>query len=633
MNFFNWIKQSSQMLQQIEDKVYTQKSEFVEVYKRNLALEKEIAQRTEELDKANKTLLTLRHIWDMMNSSKPLANVLDAIVVSLQGELDYLYSCIISFQEDETGEFYAFNTYTQNGFLNRINKHLEKNVTSLKLKCGKDCIVTQALNEGKIKYTQNISLLLKQIIPDITEKAVEETSKNALTKCVIILPLRTSNEPFGCLIVFSPRPEPTESELNFLNLFANQIELALTIANLFETVKKQAVTDGLTELYNRRYFEEALFKEVDRASRLKQPFSVIGLDLDHLKEINDKNGHAAGDLAICAVAKAIKETSRSIDIAARFGGEEFNILLPGIDSAGATRAAERLRESIANQKIEDGIKVTASIGVGTFLEHTTDPDELLELVDKAMYKAKRDGRNRVEIVTADTGTSWQEIAINAFIDILEQHRIPVSKDVSKDLAKKLQTTASSGRSPRELLYSVADIVSQSYTPSYNEGLAKDKVALASQLAKRMDLPRGEIDKLKIAILMYDIGNTMVPEKILQKNTPLNEKEKEKIAQHPVIAAREILKPISTISDIIPIIEHHHENWDGTGYPAKIRGKEIPLTSQIILIVDTYTALISDRPYRPKISESEALEVIRQESGKKWSKELTKEFIEIIKTKI
>jgi len=621
------------MLQQIEDKVYTQKSEFVEVYKRNLALEKEIAERTQELNMANKTLLTLRHIWDMMNSSKPLASVLDAIVTSLQGELDYLYSCIMSRGEDENGEYYLFKTYSQNAFIDKINELLKLNITGVKLKCEGDCVITQAINEGKIKFTQDIPKLLKQTTPNITDDMLNEIVHAIPAKCVIILPIRTKSEPFGSLIVFSPRLEPSESELNFLNLFANQIELALTIANLFETIRKQAVTDGLTELYNRRYFEDALFREVDRAMRLKQPFSVIGLDLDHLKEINDKNGHAVGDLAICAVAKAIKETSRSIDIASRFGGEEFNVLLPGIDSAGAARAAERLRVAVENQKVEGGVKVTASIGVGTFLEHTTDPDELLELVDKAMYKAKRDGRNRVEIVSADSGASWQEIAINAFIDILEQHRIPVSKEVAKDLSKKLQTTVSSGHSPRELLYSVADIVSQSYTPSYSEGLAKDKVTLASMLAKRMDLPRSEIDKLKIAILMYDIGNTMLPEDILQKNAPLNEKEREKIAQHPVIAAREILKPIATISDVIPIIEHHHERWDGEGYPNKIKGEEIPLTSQIILIVDTYTALISERPYRAKMSESEALEVIRQESGKKWSKELTKEFIELIRNKM
>ena len=102
-------------------------------------------------------------------------------------------------------------------------------------------------------------------------------------------------------------------------------------------------------------------------------------------------------------------------------------------------------------------------------------------------------------------------------------------------------------------------------------------------------------------LLYDIGNIMLPKEILQKSTPLTEDERRHIQEHPIIAAREILKPISYIQEIIPIVEHHHENWDGTGYPGKIAKDEIPITSQIILIVDAYFALTDHRQYRAKLS--------------------------------
>ena len=153
--------------------------------------------------------------------------------------------------------------------------------------------------------------------------------------------------------------------------------------------------------------------------------------------------------------------------------------------------------------------------------------------------------------------------------------------------------------------------------------------LAVSLAKRFDLPKEEIDKLKIAVLLYDIGNLMLPPELLQKTAPLTEDERNKIKQHPVLAVKEILQPISEIQDIIPIIEHHHENWDGTGYPSKIAREEIPMTSQIILIVDAYYALIEPRTYRPALTPKQAVEVIKQDAGKKWNNALVQEFVTII----
>ena len=153
--------------------------------------------------------------------------------------------------------------------------------------------------------------------------------------------------------------------------------------------------------------------------------------------------------------------------------------------------------------------------------------------------------------------------------------------------------------------------------------------MASAIAKRFDLSKTDVDKLKIAMLLYDIGNIMVPNDLLKKTSPLTEEEKATITKHPIYAAQEILKPINHVSNIIPIIEHHHENWDGTGYPSKKKGDDIPLISQIILIVDSYYAMISERPYRKAYTEEEALDEIKKLRGKKYSEELTDEFIHAI----
>lgn len=628
MGFFDWIKLSNENLKRVESQIYQHKRDYLEVYQRNQALEREIAQRTEELHKANQTLLTLEHVWDMMNSSRPLSNVLETIVSSLHGEFGYLYSCIVQKQLDKDGVFYSLRTYLKNEFSKRLEQFIGKSIFDVKLKIKKDGKIQEAIeNKTAVHYT-DLYEILTEVFPELDDETAHDIAKKTFTKSVIILPLVASKEFTGFLAVFSPREEAKDDELNFLNLFARQIELAITIANLFETVKKQAVTDPLTELFNRRFFDDAIEREANRALRLNQPFTLIGLDLDHLKGINDTYGHSMGDRAISTVARVIMRNARSVDIASRIGGEEFSIILPGIDAQGGMIAAERLRASIEKEPVEGLGHVSASIGVATFIEHTLDLDDLVEMADKAMYDAKIQGRNRVCLAQPQQNISWQDVAVSAFVEILEKHRIPFNSKLASELSHKLQTRQDNvkGNSAQELLYSVVDTISQTYAPSNQEGITKAKMSLATIVAKKFKLSKTEIDKLKIAILLYDIGNTMLPDEILKKPAPLTKEEKEKVVEHPLLAAREILKPITNISDIIPIIEHHHENWDGSGYPNKIKGEEIPITSQIILIVDSYFAMISDRPYRRAYTQEEAVEEIKRQSGKKYSDELTKEFI-------
>ncbi len=629
MGILDWISQSAKKLKDVESKIAEETKDVYEVYQRNIVLEREIAQRTEELRLANQTLLTLEQVWDMMNSSRPLSSVLETIVSSLYGEFGYIYSFIAQKQYDEKGPCYALKTYLENDFSTKMSNLTDENIYDFKLYPKENGIIENAVKNKEISYYISLKDFIEDNIPNIKEEACKEYAENNDVKTIIIFPISVKDQFSGFLSVFSPRKELKDDELSFLNLFARQIELAITIANLFETVKKQAVTDHLTNLFNRRFFEDALHREATRSLRTKQPFCLIGLDLDHLKKINDTYGHSMGDKAIATIANVIIKNARSVDIPSRFGGEEFFIILPGIDAKGGIAAAERIRSSIESAKIE-GLEggITASLGVASFIEQTTNIDELFEMCDKAMYSSKQKGRNQVTLADTDNMTSWQDIAIDAFVDILTQHRIPFNKKVASDLIEKLQLkqTDSSGTSTQEMLYSIVDSISKSYFPLYQEGSTKNKVTLATLIAKRMNLSKADIDKLKIAMLLYDIGNTMMPKELLKKPAPLNQKEKDEIKKHPIVGAQEILKPISSVSNIIPIIEHHHENWDGTGYPSNKKGEEIPTTSQIILITDSYFAMISYRPYRKAYTIDEAIEEIKQNANKKYSKELVEAFI-------
>lgn len=625
MSFFESFKNFKNKLDKVESTVYSGSDSLLEVYEKNAKLEAEIVARTKELDRANRQMLTLQHIWEMMNSSKPLSSVLNAIVNSLQGELGYLYSFIVKERNDNDGRYLQIVASSRDDMGTKFSKYFNCDLSEYRMYFPEFDEVKNSIKNNQIYQSKDLVKLISGFIPDIDNNKVANFLKEAKMKSYILVPLLSKHTHFGSLIVFSSRENISNSELNFLGLFAKQIELAITIADLFQAVKEQAITDGMTGLYNRRYFEEYIKKEAIRAMRQNQKFTVIGLDLDHLKQINDTYGHNYGDIAIKTIAEVLKSNARSIDIAARMGGEEFNLILPGVDIEGGCIAAERIRKAIEAVELEKIGHITASLGVATYPDQSDDLEELLELTDQAMYESKRNGRNRVTIAKPSYETSWQEVAVNTFVDILSKHRIPMDAITSRLLTEKLMDMNN------DRLYQVADTLVQSYNPEHKLGGMKQKVELATMLAKRFDLSKEAIDKLKIAILLYDIGNTMLPKELLNKREPLSEEDKSSIKQHPVIAAREILKPISNIVDIIPIIEKHHENWNGTGYPGKISGDEIPIESQIILIIDSYFALMEKRPYRDALSSDEAIKTIQDEINKKWNSKLAEEFISLIKS--
>ena len=630
MGLFDKFKELTRKVSEVENNIYHEKRDYLEIYERNIELEREIAERTEEINDANKRMFTLQHIWDMMNSSTPLENVLEAIVNSTQGELGYMHCAIIRKCVDEEGEFLRIIAQSNDGLIDRLNNFIgSPGIQTRRLNYSHESVFADTMRQRTIIQTKSIDLSLSSVLPDLPQETVNKIISNQPVKSVIVVPLIAQKQEFGWFCVFTAREELASAEMDFLGLFAKQIEMAITIADLFQAVREQAVTDALTGLYNRRYFEEALEKEVQRAKRQKQPFSIIGIDLDYLKKINDTYGHTFGDLAIKTIADVLKSNARSVDVPARIGGEEFNVLLPGINSEGAMIAAERIRKSIEAVEIDTIGHITGSLGVATYFEHSEDVEELLELTDQAMYTSKRNGRNRVTIAEPVSETSWQEIAVNTFIDILSKNRIPKARHLSKELCLKLKAPANKDELSKDSLFTVADMLTKLYNPMHTSGSVKNKVLMAVTLAKRFDLPKEDIDNLKIAVLLYDIGNLMLPDELLQKTTPLTDEERDTIKNHPVIAAREILKPISYIQDVLPIIENHHENWDGSGYPNKISKDEIPLTSQIILILDQYFALIEPRPYRSKLSSKDALAIVKADAGKKWNDTLVKEFISLI----
>lgn len=626
-SFFNKIKDYTHAISEIESSVDKEKQNFLEVYERNLILEKEIKERTQELSQANKSILALNNILNTINSSSPLDDVLKRIANGVCSDLGYVYSLIFRVQDGEKGKVLRVKAISENKLTAEIESVLGKPLELLEISLDekKNPITKYIRNDyfEKIKKFDNIFDHSNFKTDDLQKKSIDELFKKF---SILVLPIKKDFNLFGILLVVSPRGDILETEKNFLSLFAHQIEIGVTIADLFETIKQQAVTDGLTGLYNRRHFDFCLAKEAERSLRQKQPFSLITLDLDHLKYINDTFGHALGDIAISTIAKVLKEKARTIDMASRFGGEEFGVILPGVDSQRAMVAAERIRIAIESEPIPQVKKITASIGVVTFGEHTENIDELLELADKAMYNAKKSGRNMVKIAVKEDKENWLDIALSTFMEIIETNE---KTKKNKKILSELKKISTSEKGASDKIFTIADEVVKNYDPLQSKGTTKNKVALAIKLAQEAQLDTEEIDKIKLAVLLYDLGNLLLPDDILLKPGPLNQKEKKLVSEHPTLAVKQILKPIGKIDDVLPMIQYHHERWDGKGYPQNLSGESIPIGARIIVIVDAYFALISDRPYRKAYSKQEAIEILLKGANTQWDGRLVEIFIQIL----
>jgi len=191
-----------------------------------------------------------------------------------------------------------------------------------------------------------------------------------------------------------------DNELLLLHTVADQLVVAVNQAHLFAQMQQQALTDALTGCYNRRSFELQLERDLRLATRLGQPLSLIMLDFDNFKNINDEAGHEAGDSALCMLADSLRAELRSVDTAARYGGDEFVIILPQADTEGALLVAERLRVRVEEMQVPGFGKVTSSFGVATFPNHASSRDTLVVAADRALYRSKNAGRNRVTVVDA-----------------------------------------------------------------------------------------------------------------------------------------------------------------------------------------------------------------------------------------
>ncbi len=219
----------------------------------------------------------------------------------------------------------------------------------------------------------------------------------------VAIPLHSGGHPFGVLGYYGRQTPFDEEDVDSLEILVRQAETAIENSFLYEEAVRLSLTDGMTGLWNRRNFDLRLEAELSRAVRFSEPFAVVFVELDQMKAVNDRYGHQAGDTVLIELARRLTEAVREVDVVARWGGDEFTLLLPKTGLAGALQLAEKIRSAAANApfRIDTGsIDITISVGVAAYPEHGSSGKELVAAADGAMYLAKARGRNRVESAEA-----------------------------------------------------------------------------------------------------------------------------------------------------------------------------------------------------------------------------------------
>ncbi len=470
-------------------------------------------------------------------------------------------------------------------------------------------ILIQAFKNKKIIFTNDSDYLKLSYL------------KNSSTN---IIPLVTFGEVNG-VIIFSDNNSNQFIEL--YKLIANYLAMFIKNKELLNLVDKNTDTDSLTGLSNHKKLQEDLASEIKDCLNSDKELAFCIFDIANISEINSELGHAKGDTIIKEVAKKIKKNVRNTDILGRYGGDEIGIIMNDTSVDEAKYICEYLLYNLSCTMFDDLGQLKFSCGISMFPKSTNKQEKLTMLAEHALYiaKSKRSQSGQSEIVSTNDYNFWDGEALKCFAKVLTKKHASFGFNIEEELINQFHSE--NIVSSEHLLDVVSSLTSAiDAKDTYTKGHSAAVSRYSEALARAINLPEAETERIKLGAMLHDVGKIGIPENILKKPTSLNDDEWAIMKQHPLIGADKVLKPNKSLHDLIPMVKYHHEHIDGTGYPYGIKGDEIPLSARIVAVADAYHALISDRPYRKGLSVHKACEILKMGSGIQWDRELVRKFI-------
>ncbi len=453
------------------------------------------------------------------------------------------------------------------------------------------------------------------------------------SRAVLCLPISYGETLLGVLNIES-RDENAfaPQDVLILNTLADLLATALHNSFVFQKLQQQSITDGLTGIKTRRFFWEALSSEWKRASRSGRPFSVVLVDLDKFKEVNDSLGHLEGDLVLARVGRLLEQKCRQSNVVARYGGDEFIILMPETGIEQAQVLAERLRLWVATDAMLEEHHITGSFGVASFPVHGFSMEDLIRVADAGMYVAKHAGGNQVSTSDAfGEGTAVQRQLVSGYIEgfLQREHNGPEHVEELIHTLRKLcagqdQADPNTMKEAVEALSRAAELREQNAS-----GHGEQCGHYAAIVARGLNLPPQEVEDAAFAGRVHDLGKLFIPNSILNKPGSLTDDEFAIMKTHTQVGA-EVLRAIPEVERIALAIETHHESFDGTGYPLGLKGEDIPLHGRILALADAYVNMTSDRSFAPPKTDEQALAELAKLSGTRFDGMLVRLFARLLK---